>query len=237
MRAVTGPPSPSSSVSLFVASFIVFDAQPFSDAVLAQTRGRGLLSIIVISIISSLIGSALVAAVMPQGPPRPTYSRGALGALFAFFVIAAQIVLWRPYYSRNHLFIALAIWLGLVLVLRFALRLRAWTEHLVVVTSSQAIVRALDATPHVEVVGVIDPAATGPLPAPPVDTILTVDLSAPWSREITRYVSATSVAGREVRPLNEVYEEHTGRVPLDHLSEGWELETRSSTRSTSSSSC
>lgn len=212
------------TIALIVASFIVFDAQPLSDAVLDQTQGRSLLSIIVISIVSSLIGSALVAAVMPQGPPRPTYSRGALATLFAFFVVSAQIVLWRPYYSRNHLFIALAIWVGTVLVLRLALRLRAWTERLVVVTSSDAIVRALNSTPHVTVVGVIDPAATGPLPAPPVDTILTVDLSAPWSREITRYVSATSVAGREVRPLNEVYEESTGRVPLDHLSEGWEIE-------------
>jgi len=212
-------------VALIAASFVVFGAQPFGQDVHAQTRGQGLISIIAISTLSSLIASSLVATVMPQGPPRPTYSRGALIALFAFFVICAQIVLWRPYYSRNHLFIALAIWLGLVLVLRFVLRLRAWTERLVVISNSDAIVRALDATPHVTVLGVIDPAATGPLPAPPADTILTVDLSAPWSRDITRYVSATSVAGRAVRPLNEVYEQHTGRVPLDHLSEGWEIET------------
>ena len=67
--------------------------------------------------------------------------------------------------------------------------------------------------------------ATGPLAAPPPDTILVVDLSAAWSREVTRYVSATSVAGREVRALNDVYEQHTGRMPLGHLSEGWEVET------------
>ncbi|MFC7489529.1 MULTISPECIES: sugar transferase [unclassified Knoellia] len=212
-------------IALVAASVVVFDAQPFSDAVIAQTQGRGLLRIMTIAVISSAVGSALVAAVTPQGPPRPTYSRGALGALFAFFVITAQIVLFRPYYSRNHLFISLAIWLCLVVLLRALLRLRPWTERLVVVTSSNAIVQALDDTPHITVVGVIDPSATGPLSAPPPDTILTVDLSAPWSREVTRYVSATSVAGREVRPLNEVYERHTGRVPLGHLSEGWEIET------------
>lgn len=212
-------------LALVAASLVVFEAQPFSDAVIAQTQGRGLLRIMAISVVSSAIGSAMVAAVMPQGPPRPTFSRGALATLFAFFVITAQIVLFRPYYSRNHLFISLAIWVGLVLLLRAVLRLRPWTERLVVITSSHAIVRALDATPHITVVDVIDPSETGPLPAPPHDTVLTVDLSAPWSREVTRYVSATSVAGREVRPLNEVYEEHTGRVPLGHLSEGWEIET------------
>lgn len=212
-------------VALVVASYAVFEAQPFSDAVLLQTQGRGLGRIIAIALVSSFIGAALVAAVMPQGPPRPTYSRAALSALFAFFAMTAQMVILRPYFSRNLFFISLAIWLGLVLLLRAGLRLRPWTERLVVVTSSAAIVRALDQTPHISVIGVIDPAATGPLSAPPVDTILTVDLSAPWSREVTRYVSATSVAGREVRPLNEVYEEHTGRVPLGHLSEGWEIET------------
>lgn len=212
-------------IALVTASVVVFGAHPFSHTVMVETQARGLMRIMTIAIVSSAIGSALVAAVMPQGPPRPTYSRGALGALFTFFVITAAIVLFRPYYSRNHLFISLAVWLGLVLLLRALLRLRPWTERVVVISSSEAIVRALDQTPHITVVGVIDPAATGPLPAPPVDTILTVDLSAPWSREVTRYVSATSVAGREVRPLNEVYEEHTGRVPLGHLSEGWEIET------------
>jgi lipopolysaccharide/colanic/teichoic acid biosynthesis glycosyltransferase len=212
-------------VAFVLAAVIRFGGHPFSQAVVIQTQNRGLVQILVIATIGSLLGSALVAAVMPQGPPRPTFGRAALSVLFAFLAITAQIVLVRPYYSRPHLFTTLVIWLGLVLLLRALLRLRPWTERLVIITSSEAIVRALDATPHIEVVGVIDPAATGPLSAPPVDTVLTVDLSAPWSREVTRYVSATSVAGREVRPLNEVYEGHTGRVPLDHLSEGWEIET------------
>jgi len=212
-------------MAFLIAAVMQFGGHPFSDTVMSQTQGRGLVSILVIALVGSLLGSALVAAVMPQGPPRPTFSRAALGVLFAFLAITAQIVLFRPYYSRPHLFTTLAVWLVLVLMLRAVLRLRPWTERLVVVTSSGAIVQALDQTPHITVVSVIDPAATGPLSAPPADTILTVDLSAPWSREVTRYVSATSVAGREVRPLNDVYEEHTGRVPLGHLSEGWEIET------------
>ena len=212
-------------VAFVIAAVWRFGGHPFSNAVVVQTQARGLVSILLISLVSSLLGSSLVAAVMPQGPPRPTYSRGALAALFAFFAITAVIVLVRPYYSRPHLFSTLAIWLVLVLLLRAVLRLRPWTERLLVVTSSDAIVTSLDETPHITVVGVIDPEATGPLPAPPPDTILAVDLSAAWSREVTRYVSATSVAGREVRALNDVYEQHTGRVPLGHLSEGWEVET------------
>lgn len=212
-------------VAFVIAAYLQFGGHPFSETVDRQTQGRGLMSILAIAIIGSVLGSALVAAVMPQGPPRPTFSRAALSALFAFLAITALIVLARPYYSRPHLFTTLAIWFGLVLLLRAILRLRPWTERLVVVTSSGAIVHALDETPHITVVDVIDPSATGPLSAPPPDTVLTVDLSATWSREVTRYVSATSVAGREVRPLHDVYEEHTGRVPLGHLSEGWEIET------------
>ncbi len=213
-------------VAFVIAAFLQFGGHPFSETVKMQTQGRGLMSILVIALVGSLLGSALVAAVMPQGPPRPTFSRAALGALFAFLAITAQIVLLLGPTTRGRTSSRRSrSGSGLVLLLRALLRLRPWTERLVVVTSSDAIVQALDATPHITVVGVIDPAATGPLSAPPPDTILTVDLSAPWSREVTRYVSATSVAGREVRPLNDVYEEHTGRVPLGHLSEGWEIET------------
>ncbi len=212
-------------IAFVIAAVIQFGGHPWSNAVTVQTQARGLTQILVVALIGSLLGSALVAALLPPGPPRPSFGRGALTVLFAFLAITAEIVLVRPYYSRPHLFTMLLIWLALVLLLRAALSLRPWTERLVIVTSSDAIVAALDATPHIQVVGVIDPAATGPLSAPPLDTILTVDLSAPWSREVTRYVSATSVAGREVRPLNEVYESQTGRVPLDHLSEGWEIET------------
>lgn len=212
-------------VAFVLAAVWTFGGHPFSDAVVVQTQARGLVDILLIALGCSILGSALVFAVMPAGPPRPTYSRGALTALFAFFAITAVIVLVRPYYSRPHLFTTLVIWLVLVLVLRAALRLRPWTERVLVVSSSAAIVRSLDETPHITVVGVIDPASTGPLAAPPPDTILAVDLSAAWSREVTRYVSATSVAGREVRALNDVYEQHTGRMPLGHLSEGWEVET------------
>lgn len=212
-------------LAFVIAAVLRFGDHPFGSSVLVQTQGRGLTRIFVICVVGAMIGDALVAAVMSQGPPRPTYGRAALGALFAFLAITAMIVLVRPYYSRPHLFTTIAIWFALVLLLRLVLRLRPWTERLVVISNAHGIVRALDETPHITVVGVIDPAATGPLSAPPADTILTVDLSAPWSREVTRYVSATSVAGREVRPLNDVYEEHTGRVPLDHLSEGWEIET------------
>ncbi|WP_404381413.1 sugar transferase [Knoellia locipacati] len=213
------------AIAFVIAAVMRFGDHPFAASVLAQTQGRGLTQIFLISIVSAVLGDALVAAVMPQGPPRPTYARGAIGALFAFLALTAMIVLLRPYYSRPHLFTTLGIWVVLVLVARLVLRLRPWTERLVIVTSAESIVRELDETPHISVVGVIDPEATGPLPAPPPDTVLTVDLSARWSREVTAYVSATSVAGREVRPLNEVYEEHTGRVPLGHLSEGWEIET------------
>jgi lipopolysaccharide/colanic/teichoic acid biosynthesis glycosyltransferase len=52
---------------------------------------------------------------------------------------------------------------------------------------------------------------------------LVVDLREVLSEDMARYVSSASVSGQRVRPLVEVYEEHTGRLPLVHIVGGWEL--------------
>jgi len=50
-----------------------------------------------------------------------------------------------------------------------------------------------------------------------------VDLRAVLSEDMAQFVSSSSIAGTTIRSLTEVYEEHTGRIPLVHLAEGWEL--------------
>jgi lipopolysaccharide/colanic/teichoic acid biosynthesis glycosyltransferase len=40
---------------------------------------------------------------------------------------------------------------------------------------------------------------------------------------MARLVSSASVSGQRVRPLVDVYEEYTGRLPLIHIVRGWEL--------------
>jgi len=42
---------------------------------------------------------------------------------------------------------------------------------------------------------------------------------------MAQYISSWNLAGYPVRALSTVYEEHTGRLPMVHLAEGWELST------------
>ena len=58
-------------------------------------------------------------------------------------------------------------------------------------------------------------------PAP--GTTLVVDLRAVLSDPMAQYVSSCSLAGYPLRSLVSTYEEHTGRLPIVHLMEGWEL--------------
>jgi exopolysaccharide biosynthesis polyprenyl glycosylphosphotransferase len=50
-----------------------------------------------------------------------------------------------------------------------------------------------------------------------------VDLRAVLSETMARWVSSSSIAGSHIRALSPTYEEHTGRLPMVHLAEGWEL--------------
>jgi lipopolysaccharide/colanic/teichoic acid biosynthesis glycosyltransferase len=73
------------------------------------------------------------------------------------------------------------------------------------------------------VLAVLDPAeqpASDPLAE---GATLVVDLRAVLSDGMAQYVSSNNLAGFRTRPLVDVYEEHTGRIPMVHLAEGWEL--------------
>ncbi|MDX1746075.1 MAG: sugar transferase, partial [Halobacteriales archaeon] len=52
---------------------------------------------------------------------------------------------------------------------------------------------------------------------------LVVDLRALLSEEMAQFVSSSSLAGYPIRSLVSMYEEHTGRMAIVHLAEGWEL--------------
>jgi lipopolysaccharide/colanic/teichoic acid biosynthesis glycosyltransferase len=73
------------------------------------------------------------------------------------------------------------------------------------------------------VVWVLDPKFDGPLELPARDVAMAVDLRAVLSERVARFLSSCDVAGYSIRPFSSVYEEHTGRVPLVHLGEGWEI--------------
>ena len=103
-----------------------------------------------------------------------------------------------------------------------ALDLTDPSETLVVVTTEKALVDHLMGSPHADVVSVLDPAGTAP-DRLPRGTTLAVDLRAVLSDEMARFVSSCNLAGLPVRSLTSAYEDHTGRLPIVHLHEGWEL--------------
>ena len=46
------------------------------------------------------------------------------------------------------------------------------------------------------------------------------------SERVAQFVSSCDLAGFDVRALTSVYQEHLGRIPLVHLSEGWEISAK-----------
>ena len=52
---------------------------------------------------------------------------------------------------------------------------------------------------------------------------IVVDLKTVLSESMAQWVSSLSIAGLTIRALAPTYEEHTGRIPMAQLAEGWEL--------------
>ncbi|HSM02722.1 MAG TPA: exopolysaccharide biosynthesis polyprenyl glycosylphosphotransferase [Acidimicrobiia bacterium] len=153
---------------------------------------------------------------------RPSYGRAMSMSLIMLASTSVALVFSRVYWSRAFVLVTFGAWLGIGLVHRWIRRLRSWTETLVVITSEKALVDHLLGATHADLVAVLDPAGTPPERLSDGAT-LAVDLRAVLSDEMARFVSSCNLAGLPVRSLTSVYEEHTGRLPIVHLHEGWEL--------------
>jgi lipopolysaccharide/colanic/teichoic acid biosynthesis glycosyltransferase len=157
-----------------------------------------------------------------RGAPRPSYGRAlAIVAVSASFT-ALGIVLVRPYWSRPYFAAVIGIWVAGALVHRYLRRLRPWAEDLIVVTGEKALVEDLRNAEHTNVIDVYDPAGEPPAELPEA-VALVVDLRPVMSDRMAQFVSSWTLAGYPVRALSTVYEEYTGRLPMVHLAEGWEL--------------
>ncbi len=158
-----------------------------------------------------------------NGIPRPAYGRAFGLVSVALGVTALTIVVTRAYWSRPFLFGTVGLWLGFALLHRFIRRRRPWTEPMAVVTNEKVLIDHLRNSPHVNITTVLDPTGLTPDAPLPVGTSLAVDLRAVLSDEMARFVSSCSIAGYPMRSLVAAYEEHTGRLAIVHLLEGWEL--------------
>ena len=155
--------------------------------------------------------------------PRPSYGRAVAIVAATMAFTAVGLVVSRAYWSREWLITVAVLWFVFAIVARFIARRRPWTESMVIITSEKILADDIGNTNHADVIAIVDPLGE-PEDVPLVDGgSLVVDLREVLSEDMARYVSSASVSGQRVRPLVEVYEEHTGRLPLVHIVGGWEL--------------
>jgi exopolysaccharide biosynthesis polyprenyl glycosylphosphotransferase len=203
--------------AIFVASFLTFGQWlPW------RAEGSRVWPMLWLLVGGALLGSYASVRMWVQGAPRPSYGRAlAIVAVAAAFT-ALGVVLGRPYWSRPYLATTIGLWLAGAIAHRFVRRQRPWSENLVVITGEKGLLEDLRDAEHTNVAEVYDPA--GEPPNEPIeDATLVVDLRPVMSDRMAQFVSSWNLAGYPVRPLSTVYEEYTGRLPMVHLAEGWEL--------------
>ena len=199
-----------------IASFVVFD-----DPIPWRAQGDAGPMLVAIAA-GAALGLFISFRPVANTFSRPSYGRAMSMSLIMLASTSVALVFSRVYWSRAFVLVTFAAWLGLGLVHRWIRRLQRWTESLVVVTSEKALVDHMLGAPHADLMAVFDPGGVPPERLAE-GAILAVDLRAVLSDEMARFVSSCNLAGLPVRSLTSVYEEHTGRLPIVHLHEGWEL--------------
>ncbi len=206
--------------SIMSASLVVFEKLIPPNSV----NGQPVYPMISALLVSLVFMSIVTTQMSGHGVPRPTYGR-----MLAIFVGTAAlssllIVFARaPYFSRSFLLITGAGWLLLATGHRALRRRRPWTERVALITAEKQLADDLAESPHADVVWVLDPKTDGPLELPDRDVTMAVDLRVVLSERVAQFISSCDIAGYNIRPFTTLYEEHTGRVPLVHLAEGWEI--------------
>jgi len=170
-----------------------------------------------------VIGLYLAHRTAGTGIRRPSYGRALTMPLILLGVTATALVFSRAYWSRAYVLTTTVSWFVLAIGHRMIRRRRPWTESMVLITSEKVLVEHLLDAPHASVNLVLDPVGRPPDGPLPLGTVIAVDLRSVLSDEMARFVSSCNLAGYEIRSLVAAYEEHTGRLPIVHLMEGWEL--------------
>ncbi len=208
------------AVAMAAGSLILFSTLPWQAVV---NRTESLVPLLASMAVGALIMSLVTSSMSGPGVPRPTYGRLVMIVLGTFLIAATSSFLFRTPYSRSYVPTVLGIWLGLGALQRSIRRRRPWTERFVAITSEKGLVDELADSPHVEIVGIVDPSGEDELRPLEHGIGLLVDLRAPLSERVAQFVASCDLAGFEVRAFTSVYQEHLGRVPLVHLVEGWEI--------------
>jgi lipopolysaccharide/colanic/teichoic acid biosynthesis glycosyltransferase len=208
-------------LAFVVASLVTFDTLwPWDARLVPGNSMWPLLGFFVGSAAASSIFSVMTWA---GSAPRPSYGRGLSVVLIGVALTALAVVVSRVYWSRPFLGTTAVVWLLGTITHRAIRRRTPWTEQMVLVTAEKELVEHLRDAPHADVLNVLDPGRTGDLDPIPPEVTLVVDLRSVLSDRMAQYVSSCTISGTTTRALTNVYEEHTGRLPIVHLAEGWEL--------------
>ncbi len=198
---------------------------PTLQAIDCVPAGESLVPLVALLVGGTIAGSWASRRLWASGVPRPSYGR-ALGIVgLALTLTAFGIVFGRMYFSRGFLAATAAVWLAGSMLHRAVRRRRPWTETMVLVTAEKGLADDIRQAPHAGVLQVFDPEGSPPSETLSEGTTLVVDLRSVLSDRMAQFVSSCNVAGYDVRALVNVYEEHTGRLALVHLAEGWEIST------------
>lgn len=212
------------AIAMLVASVAVFETVFPWDAGFAFTGGKSVFPMLGFMALAMIAASALTEQMSGPGVPRPTYGRMVAIWLGTAFISAGLLVLFREvYFSRSFIAVSSTFWLVPATVHRVIRRHRPWTERFGVITREKALADDLNESDHAEVSWVLEPDGESPVHLPDRETTIAVDLRAVLSESMAKYLSSCDVAGYAIRPFSSIYEEHTGRVPLIHLTEGWEI--------------
>jgi lipopolysaccharide/colanic/teichoic acid biosynthesis glycosyltransferase len=208
------------TVGSLTASLLVFDH-------LLPWRARpGIWPLLGFLLLGLAAGSYVSARMWGAGVPRPSYGRALYIGVTAVAVTSLLLVIFRDaYFSRRFVYITAGAWLLLAFAHRAVSRSRPWTEPMVLITGEKQFIDHLRLAPHAWVADVLDPRSPDRAEQPPTGVTVAVDLRAILSEQMAQLVASTNLAGYPVRSLVNVYEEHTGRLPMVHLAEGWELQT------------
>lgn len=211
------------AVSFSVALWLVFgDPRPW-EVRLPSTAATSIWPFAGILVAGAVVGSLIGVRMWGTATPRPSYGRAMAIVGFTLAFAAVGVAVLRPYYSNSVFAVTLSLWLVGIMGHRALRRRRPWSERMVVITKEKGLVDDLRGADHADVVAVYDPGDSPPEGLDPLGTLLVVDLRPVMSDKMAQFVSSWNLAGYSVRSLTAVYEEHTGRLPIVHLAEGWEL--------------
>lgn len=216
------------AVGLIAASAYTFGAVlPWTVGPTFIPASQNIVPLLTIMSTGLAVGSFVSARSWGSGMPRPSYGRAVsnVTAMVITTALAEFFVRDQFYYSRTYVAATAVVTLAAALLHRAIARARPWNEPVALITHEKKLVEDLHGAPHITVVDVLDPESLSPPMPLPAGITLALDLRAVLSDAMAQFISSSNLAGYRIRPLVDVYEEHTGRLPIVHLAEGWELQT------------